>query len=299
MTSSITLPHPTHTQTIHTIWYRCSTVQANVQLAAMHLTSVEQKRTTEKINYNVQTRAHSYLLLSPLISAIKAIWSQCVWETDRKLPKCKRMGCRRLGFRVLNYERFTRLGLSWRKGEGRINERWEKAVNGQKRYWREVREGADRARKEEGPDFKADHITSLGANTHTQTHKGHSVPAALQTHSRRDTDLLINTERQTTVLISHTSLQNSSNKESQSHMQNEANEVTNTKAKSYQKNKKEWLQRAQLWLLNHALRRSGARNIAGHTKAQLSQTLHKWEEVRVQCGTGPRVCFKKNCRRIN
>lgn len=102
-------------------------------------------------------------------------------------------------------------------------------------------------------------------------------------------------------------------------MQNEANEVTNTKAKSYQKNKKEWLQHAQLWLLNHALRRSGARNIAGHTKAQLSQTLHKWEEVRVQCGTrlkrqatphmcereravrerlfggttGPRVCFKK------
>lgn len=71
--------------------------------------------------------------------------------------------------------------------------------------------------------------------------------------------------------------------------------------------------------MNHALRRSGARNIAGHTKAQLSQTLHKWEEVRVQCGTrlkrqatphmcereravrerlfggttGPRVCFKK------
>lgn len=39
-------------------------------------------------------------------------------------------------------------------------------MNGQKRYWREVREGADRARKEEGPDFKADHITSLGANTH-------------------------------------------------------------------------------------------------------------------------------------
>lgn len=40
-------------------------------------------------------------------------------------------------------------------------------MNEQKRYWREVREGADRARKEEGPDFKADHITSLGANTHT------------------------------------------------------------------------------------------------------------------------------------
>lgn len=32
---------------------------------------------------------------------------------------------------------------------------------------------------------------------HTQTHKGHSAPAALQTHSCRDTDILVNNPRKT------------------------------------------------------------------------------------------------------